>query len=590
MATHSNSGPVEGDAERGIAGRGWQRDTSYSTRAVRDITYKIIPFCSLCLVIFSVGAILASTLAFDKPIPRQGTIVISSILLSFFVLFSIGFMYLYFRKFRPHISNPRDPTGHSDRHLGDHFRNIARRFERPSASFIPNTAMTSHARPRGSGGGVIPSDVLRDPAPSPNTYRNKTEERQNVAQGQNMVYELAGSDQQQDRHSAQQHKRETDETSRPGPSNPAREGDLEADQLPSGGEHNRSIPTSMASKLYVKQTFSPPYTRDIRNTLESPLTGDLGRPPFVTSNNYHTAGPQNHLGTPIQQGLPRRAHEPSPLSSPGSVRTGPRQFPSPFLEAPARSAAAPRSPAESGKQSGREDAANASPWPIGMSPKMDTRGKRPIGPRPMDGGLYISVNGSREGKLSTANTAVSNADHSPLTSEQVEPEPGYHCDNDKHFRRKSIPFNIASSLNGMHQDTSNRTPALPPQTFLVSTPNPTYPRYPATAPQPLQLPNNDQHYAPHAHTAYNRGKMKPQPRPISHEPPIYEVEEEGEEVPKIPVRALSREKMKGPRGGGQYRPRVPRRGSSRKFKRKILNTSRGLDVGLKGGKVMSESV
>ncbi|KAI0457071.1 hypothetical protein F5B21DRAFT_521736 [Xylaria acuta] len=433
----------------------------------------------------------------------------------------------------------------------------------------------------------MPSDVLRDQAPGPNAYRNKTEEQQDAAQGNNVIYELAGSNPQEDRHSAQQHERQTEETSRLGLSHPVREGDLEAYRLPNGGQHNRSVPTSMASKLYVRQTSSHPYTRNIRkNTLES-LAGDLGRSVSVMANKYHATGLQNYVGMPIQQGLPRRepqhmyrhetpsqvpiinlqAYEPSPLSSPGSVRSGPRQFPSPVIETSSGNIAAPKLLAES-----------------------DTLGKRPIGPRPMDVGLYVSANANREGRLSTVNTATSNQGHSPLPSEQAEPEPSYRSSNDAQLRRRSIPFNIASSLNGIHQDTSNRSPAPLPQTCLVSTPNQIHLRYPATAPRPLELPNSDQHYVPHTHTAYKRRKMIPQPRLLSHEPPIYEVEEEGEDIPKVPVRALGWERMQRLRGGGQHRPRVPQRGSSRKFKRKTPNASRGMGVVLKGKNVISDSV
>ncbi|KAI1753335.1 hypothetical protein F4782DRAFT_529652 [Xylaria castorea] len=598
MATRSNSGPAEDDIEGGIVGRSRKRDTSYSTRAIRDITYKVIPFCSFCLVIFSIGAIIASTFAFDKPIPRQGTIVISSILLSFFGLFSIGFMYLYFRKSWPHVSNHRDPPGvsrqtsHSDCHLVDRLKGIARRSESPSATIVSNIDMTSRARPRGSEGRTIPLDVLRDPAPSPNTYKNRTEEQQDVARGKNVVYELVGSTQQPDRYSVQQHERQTGDTSHPGSSNLAQDGGLEAHQLLSGGNHDRPIPASMISKLYVKQTSSRPDTGDIRkNTRELPIAGDLKRSPAVIGNKYQAAGLQNYVGAPIQQSLPTKmpqyAHRHEISSQAPGINLKGYEPSSLFSETSARSAAALRPPAESGKQRGREDLANDFSWPSGRSSKIgmqdgrelprpviqldgnvppDTLGKRPMGPRPMNRGLYISVHAGPEGRLFAANSAISNRGRSPLTSKQAEPGPSYQSHNDARLRRKSIPFNIASSLNRVHQGSGNRSPAFPPQTFPVSTPSQTYPRYPAAAPQPLQLPNPDYHHVPHLYTAYNRRRMAPQPRPLSHEPPIYEVEEEVEEVPKIPIRTLSREKMKGSRGGDQHRPRVPRRGSSRKVK------------------------
>ena len=68
---------------------------------VRDFTYRVVPLCALILVFFSDGAILVCTLAFDKPIPRQGAIVVSGILAVLFLLFGIGGMYIYHRRYYP---------------------------------------------------------------------------------------------------------------------------------------------------------------------------------------------------------------------------------------------------------------------------------------------------------------------------------------------------------------------------------------------------------------------------------------------------------------------------------------------------------
>ncbi|KAI1438818.1 hypothetical protein GGR50DRAFT_637926 [Xylaria sp. CBS 124048] len=87
------------DLERGNSY--WRRGVG-RTKFVRDMTFKIIPFCCFSLVLFSIGAVLASTLAFNRPVPRRGTLVVSVLLLVFFGFFGIGFMYLYLRQLRLH--------------------------------------------------------------------------------------------------------------------------------------------------------------------------------------------------------------------------------------------------------------------------------------------------------------------------------------------------------------------------------------------------------------------------------------------------------------------------------------------------------
>ncbi|KAI1746220.1 hypothetical protein F4680DRAFT_442490 [Xylaria scruposa] len=614
MTTHSNSSPADGEIER--AGRGSQPDISNITRIVRDITYKVIPSCSLFLVIFSTGAVITSTFSFDKPIPRHGTIVISSLLLSLFVLFLIGFVYLRFRESWPHESNQRGCPGLSQQtspsDSNDHSKN-----KRAPATIISNIEMTNYAGPQGSEGRIFPSDELRDPAPSPNTYRKQTEEHQDAIQGQNMVYELPGSTPQQDRYPAQRYVRQVNETSRPGPSNLVRDGDSEAHQLFSGERHSRPIPESMASKIYVTQTSSRPSAGDIRKTTRQfPPVGDLGRSSAVTGNIYQTVGIQDYRGLPVQHSLPTRepqyqAYVPSPLSSQASVRIGPRQVPSPLSETSAWSTGAPRSPPTNiSEQRGCKDPANAFPWPSGRSLKtgmqdgkalprpiiqldgqssnlpLNTPGKRPMGPRPMNRGQRFPVN-TREG---TVNSAISNRGPNPLRSEQAGPESSHQSHSDVQFRRKSIPLNIASSLNGIHQETTsnNKSSAFP---FPAPISIPEYSRFPAAAPRPLQLPDSDYHCVPPIPTSYTRRKTTPQPRPASHELPIIEVEEETTEVPKIPVRALGREKTKGLRGGGaQHRPRVPLRGNSRKFKRKNSQYWSRLGYRIKSGNIISDSV
>ncbi|KAI0546343.1 hypothetical protein F4679DRAFT_598765 [Xylaria curta] len=603
MASDSNSGPANGEIER--AGRGSQPDISYSTRAVRDITYKVIPFCALFLVIFSTGAVITSTFAFDKPIPRKGAIAISSILLSLFILFSIGFMYLKFRKSWPHKSHHRGyadlshQTSPSDR--SDRFQN-----KRNPAAIVSNIEMTNYAGSRDLEGRIVSSDALRDPAPSPNTYRRKNEEHQDATQGQNMAYELPGSTPQQGSYPAQRYARQDDETSRPGPSNMARDGGLGVHQLFSDGRNNRRIPKSMASKIYVTQTSSRPDASEIRKTpRQLPPVGDIERSSAMTGTIYQTEPQYTQRQEISSQGpnINLKAYEPSPVSSQASVRTGPRQFPSPLSDISVWSTGVPRSPAKTSEQRGREDPANAFPWPTGKptemgtqdgralprpviqldgKPAQNTPGKRPMGPRPMNRGPRNPVN-TGDG---TTNSAISNRGPDPLRSGQTEkPEPSR---SDVQFRRKSIPLNIASSLNGIHQDTTsnNKSSAFP---FPVTMPE--YSRYPATAPRPLQLLNSDYHYVPYIHPSFPRRKSTSQPRPTSYEPPIVEVEEEIKEAPEIPVRAPSREKTKGLRGGGaQHRPRVPLRGNSRKFKRKNAQYWARPGYRIKRENIISDSV
>ena len=85
------------DLEMGYHGEGHRHRMFY----VRDFTYRVVPLCIMILVVFSDGAILVCTLAFDKPIPKKGVIVISAMLAVLLFLFSIGWLYIYHRKHYP---------------------------------------------------------------------------------------------------------------------------------------------------------------------------------------------------------------------------------------------------------------------------------------------------------------------------------------------------------------------------------------------------------------------------------------------------------------------------------------------------------
>ncbi|KAI0600541.1 hypothetical protein F4775DRAFT_69585 [Biscogniauxia sp. FL1348] len=104
MATNTRAANPLGDDDVESGQDGIQRNAKHGTNYVRDITYKIIPFCCAFLVVFSVGAILISTLAYEKPVPQQATIVISSMLGAFFLLFCIGGIYLYHEKHYPPLT------------------------------------------------------------------------------------------------------------------------------------------------------------------------------------------------------------------------------------------------------------------------------------------------------------------------------------------------------------------------------------------------------------------------------------------------------------------------------------------------------
>ncbi len=75
---------------------------------LQDFTYRVIPLCAVILVFFSDGAILICTLAFDRPLPRKGVIVVSGMLAVFFAIFGIGGMFIYRRRYHPPLS--KDPN------------------------------------------------------------------------------------------------------------------------------------------------------------------------------------------------------------------------------------------------------------------------------------------------------------------------------------------------------------------------------------------------------------------------------------------------------------------------------------------------
>ncbi|KAI6089544.1 hypothetical protein F4821DRAFT_275952 [Hypoxylon rubiginosum] len=103
MATTATGIP-EAELEEGQLEPGNSRKISY----ISDITFKIIPSCALILIFFAAGGILLATLGHNEPIPHQGTVVISILLLTFFIIFFIGAWYLYIKKRYPPLTKGPD--------------------------------------------------------------------------------------------------------------------------------------------------------------------------------------------------------------------------------------------------------------------------------------------------------------------------------------------------------------------------------------------------------------------------------------------------------------------------------------------------
>ncbi|KAI0872882.1 hypothetical protein GGS24DRAFT_502357 [Hypoxylon argillaceum] len=356
MASPSNPSRVEGDVERGV-GIVRPHDTSYTTKVVQDITYKAIPVCGFCLVVFSVGAILESTLAFNKPVPHRAAIVVSAMLLSLSLLFFIGIIYLYFRKSRPRVSKRSNYPNLAPQtvyrlgfHPWEYVKNVAHRVMRLSSGVISySSSETTHAAPQSVRDGRIQTDTLRDPAPSPNTYRRETEQQRDVAQEQDTPCEIRGTGHQRDHQLPQQREYQADGSSRAGLSNPVRQGGPEADQFPSNRGGNRPMPMNIATTPYPNQTQPNPH---IRPTQGNPIGLPAGRAPARPSTalvreNYQIRGPREIVRKPTPQqrrrDRPRDAHRegishqaPPPLSldalvpplpsSPEPTRTRTRQL------------------------------------------------------------------------------------------------------------------------------------------------------------------------------------------------------------------------------------------------------------------------
>ncbi|KAI1458428.1 hypothetical protein F4805DRAFT_474438 [Annulohypoxylon moriforme] len=106
MATAVTTSVLQSDLEKGQI----EPDRTRMTNYVQDITRKYIPFCIGFLIVLSIGAILVITLDFHEVIPRKEIIVVSIMLLVFFVLYCIGRVFLYHRKrYPPLTKGPNAP-------------------------------------------------------------------------------------------------------------------------------------------------------------------------------------------------------------------------------------------------------------------------------------------------------------------------------------------------------------------------------------------------------------------------------------------------------------------------------------------------
>ncbi|KAI0834574.1 hypothetical protein F5Y06DRAFT_306638 [Hypoxylon sp. FL0890] len=162
MATAVMASALQRDLEKGL-GPGATRTTGY----IRDITYRVIPFCMAVLIIFSVGIIIVTTLHFDQPIPHQGTFVISILLAVLFFLFCIGVAYLYKKKHYPPLTKGPDAP---DR-LADKRRTWRCLFSKIGALFIDhlrgNKPLDNHENQPEPGTLGIPNDPFELESPNP---------------------------------------------------------------------------------------------------------------------------------------------------------------------------------------------------------------------------------------------------------------------------------------------------------------------------------------------------------------------------------------------------------------------------------------
>ncbi|KAI8623825.1 hypothetical protein F5Y19DRAFT_491933 [Xylariaceae sp. FL1651] len=274
-----------------------QHSGFFRTKCIRDITYKVFPSCGFILVVFSVGAIFVSTLAFHEPIPRQGTIVVAGLLLSFFLLFCIGFMYLYYRK---HYTRATKRCGCQTRQRGERtgnnnplrlFRHLIRRVTRHSSR-----SGSHHIEPQ-------IGDILRDHAPSPNTM-NRLSMAPDV-QGLGVLRGPESSTYQPNTHLAQQYDHQNGPLSHVRPFDSLQQGDSKAEwhRDPRGdGAHTQA---QITSPTQLGSVYSPSATRVAAQKRSAAFLGadaKVQRRP-ATSSASHPPSPRRYPRKPIQRPL-----------------------------------------------------------------------------------------------------------------------------------------------------------------------------------------------------------------------------------------------------------------------------------------------
>ncbi|KAI0515483.1 hypothetical protein F5B22DRAFT_646759 [Xylaria bambusicola] len=265
MATNPNSRAAKGDLERAEM-ESKQCDFGPTTGLVRGITFKILPLCSFLLIIFSAGVILISKFSFNKPLPHQAALIISIILLIFFVLFSFGWLHLHYRKSLSHASDRWNPTG-PPRHNSDD----------------------------GLGGNLIRTDTLQGQAPSPSEYRKSIQEQENIARSQEMVHELRDPS----HHAVQHNQQYSNGSAQIPPSSPARLGYSEAAISPNSILCNGVTNADSTSVPQCDQAYA---YKDTQNPQKSPPVpvpgGDLAQPPPAAMIKMHHSIDPSHLCIP----------------------------------------------------------------------------------------------------------------------------------------------------------------------------------------------------------------------------------------------------------------------------------------------------
>ncbi|KAI1864858.1 uncharacterized protein JN550_008678 [Neoarthrinium moseri] len=134
-----------------------ERDRIEAVGAVHDCTHRVIPLCAACLVIFSTGAIMVCTLAYEKPLPRGGVIAVSSIFGILTLLFLLGSIKLY--RDRMYAHRPRLSFLHN-------FRNrVNQKWRQDHDGPQAGTPMSFLGQDRDRNGQALPRPELHDISP-----------------------------------------------------------------------------------------------------------------------------------------------------------------------------------------------------------------------------------------------------------------------------------------------------------------------------------------------------------------------------------------------------------------------------------------